>query len=144
MTAIAPVFSDRPPGVYRLDPVVDPAALMREAQAAGLRFFHVNCETADTKELLLRALAKSLSFPDYFGDNWDALDECLTDLSWLPAQGYVVLLVQLQHMADSAPEVLASAIAIFADAARYWERKKTPFYVLLSGPEQIMSGERDP
>ena len=27
--------------------------------------------------------SKALSFPDYFGWNWDAFDECITDLSWL-------------------------------------------------------------
>ena len=27
--------------------------------------------------------SKALAFPDYFGWNWDAFDECITDLSWL-------------------------------------------------------------
>jgi RNAse (barnase) inhibitor barstar len=35
------------------------------------------------KEDLLRCIAAKLKFPDYFGFNWDALDECLADLSWL-------------------------------------------------------------
>ena len=35
------------------------------------------------KSVLLHAIADQLSFPHYFGYNWDALDECLSDLSWI-------------------------------------------------------------
>src|SRR5262245_61999436 len=38
-----------------------------------------------SKEKLLAILADKLHFPRYFGYNWDALEECLRDLSWLPA-----------------------------------------------------------
>lgn len=43
-----------------------------------------------TKEALLSELHQRLRFPDYFGGNWDALWECIRDLSWLP-DGPVVL-----------------------------------------------------
>src|SRR6266404_677322 len=42
------------------------------------------------KTELISMLAKQLCFPDYFGGNWDAFEECVRDLSWLPA-GQVVL-----------------------------------------------------
>ena len=41
---------------------------------AGVRDPHV----------LLEELAAQLRFPDYFGANWNALEECVRDLSWLP------------------------------------------------------------
>lgn len=37
----------------------------------------------EDKSSLLRLIAELLSFPSYFGQNWDALDECLGDLSWI-------------------------------------------------------------
>jgi RNAse (barnase) inhibitor barstar len=43
-----------------------------------------------SKDALLDELDRLLRFPDYFGGNWDALWECIRDLSWLPA-GPVVL-----------------------------------------------------
>ena len=43
------------------------------------------CGRLRRKQDLLRALAEGLKFPPYFGHNWDALEECLRDLSWLPA-----------------------------------------------------------
>ena len=35
------------------------------------------------KDPLLRTLSQVLGVPEYFGGNWDALDECLSDLSWI-------------------------------------------------------------
>lgn len=35
------------------------------------------------KSQLFQVLRAQLKLPEYFGDNWDALDECLRDWSWL-------------------------------------------------------------
>lgn len=48
---------------------------------AGIRF----------KGELLAALARTGKFPDYFGGNWDALQDCLRDLSWISNRKVVVL-----------------------------------------------------
>ena len=44
----------------------------------------------NSKAALLKSLAEYLKFPDYFGNNWDALEECIRDRSWLPP-GDVIL-----------------------------------------------------
>jgi len=44
-----------------------------------------------SKEKLLAILAQGLRFPRYFGWNWDALEELLNDLSWLPAGRQIVI-----------------------------------------------------
>lgn len=38
----------------------------------------------DSKASVLEFFAKSLRMPGYFGTNWDALDECMRDLNWIP------------------------------------------------------------
>jgi RNAse (barnase) inhibitor barstar len=37
-----------------------------------------------SKQKLFAIYARALRFPKYFGWNWDAFEECLGDLSWLP------------------------------------------------------------
>jgi hypothetical protein len=68
------------------------------------------------KQELLRALAHGLKFPNYFGWNWDALDECLRDLSWLNAPSGIVLLHEHMPLANAAQQniyldILKRAIA---------------------------------
>ena len=38
-----------------------------------------------SKKKLFAIYADKLRFPGYFGWNWDAFEECLCDLSWIPS-----------------------------------------------------------
>lgn len=44
------------------------------------------------KRDLFGRLHKALQLPGYFGNNWDALNDCLHDLSWLPGVTHITLL----------------------------------------------------
>jgi RNAse (barnase) inhibitor barstar len=49
---------------------------------------------------LFRALSAELKLPSYFGQNWDALEECLCDLTWLDSPAGIVLLHDRLPLAD--------------------------------------------
>jgi hypothetical protein len=68
------------------------------------------------KQDLIATLDKQLSFPDYFGGNWDAFNECLRDLSWLPT-GPVVLLHADVPLVNDVPNA-RTYLAILSDAVR--------------------------
>jgi len=58
------------------------------------RGYHVGVIPDDSLEsagALFDAIAAAFEFPSYFGRNWDALVDCLGDLEWLDANGYVLL-----------------------------------------------------
>jgi hypothetical protein len=59
------------------------------------------------KKAAIGAIAEALSFPSWFGQNLDALYDSLTDLSWLPAGEYV--LVVPADLDASVSEVLRDA-----------------------------------
>jgi hypothetical protein len=58
-------------------------------RGGSTRLVRVPAEFPDTKALL-SWYAEALEFPDYFGMNWDAMDECLGDLSWISERKVVL------------------------------------------------------
>ena len=63
----------------------DPAEWLTIQETAGLlgfELFKVCGDQVDSKISLLDTLNTVMAFPAYFGRNWDALEECINDLSW--------------------------------------------------------------
>ena len=45
--------------------------------------------------------------PTYFGENWPALDDCLTDMAWLPPEvGYVLVVTEPLPVLEEARDAL--------------------------------------
>lgn len=108
-------------GIYRLD---DDVKLGDCFYIAGKRL--------TDKEAMLGALSEALSFPDYFGFNWDAVEECLADLSW--HEGDVVLLIDDAATPERiSPSSWGDMLDVLRDAARFWKSEGRPFAVFLRG-----------
>jgi len=89
----------------------------------------VDLASCTDKAELLRRFAEAFRFPDWFGHNWDALADCLMDLSWLPAEAYRLVLSNPSALRSAEPDVLATALDILDDTARYWAEAGTGFDV---------------
>ena len=57
------------------------------------RYFFLDGSKIADKESFFKAIALAMDFPDYFGHNWDALRECLNDLSWIKEERKVLIWV---------------------------------------------------
>ncbi len=92
---------------------------------------------------LFAEFARALEFPDYFGHNWDALEECLADLEWMPAKGYILLLTDAVHVLPDDEAEYETFLEILRDAGEAWgsgqagmgARQATPFHVLFAVSE---------
>ena len=74
---------------------------------------------------LFGEFARALAFPDYFGHNWDALEECLADLEWLPAKGYILLITETQAVLPEAEEEYETLLEVLDDAGEAWSKGQT-------------------
>ena len=87
---------------------------------------------------LFAEFARALKFPDYYGHNWDALEECLADLEWMPAKGYVLLLTDAVHVLPDDDTEYETFLEVLCDAGEAWgsgqagmgTRRATPFHIL--------------
>jgi len=76
-----------------------------------------------SKTILLETMGTGLRFPDYYGVNWDAFEECIRDLSWLPEHD-----VSIRHVDIPLASETSSAktyLAILMDAVRKWQHESS-------------------
>ena len=83
----------------------------------------------------IEAIARALGFPGWFGGNWDALEDCLCDLSWRQAQDGWVL--AFQNVA--AGEDFGVLVDILAAAAEYWRDRGKPFVAVFVDPQRRLA-----
>jgi len=88
-------------------------------------------------------LTKAFGLPDYFGQNLNALHECLSDLDGLQGSAFVVYLAHASEALVSANSdalaglldtltLVADELADPVDEGQPWDRPAIPFHVLLA------------
>lgn len=118
-------------GVYRSsrgDEILD------ATEGSAIRVVRVGLAGAADKDRLIASIAAALQFPAWFGGNWDALEDCLCDLSWMDGAGQVLLF----EGAEELPLVeRGTLVDILASAATFWAERKHPFFAVFlgGGPE---------
>ncbi|MFF8815567.1 barstar family protein [Streptomyces pactum] len=77
--------------------------------------------------------ARDLALPAWFGRNWDALADVLTDLSWWGPrpQEYLLRVHGWSAFRRAAPHDAATAAGILTDTETYWASRGTPLTVVL-------------
>jgi RNAse (barnase) inhibitor barstar len=103
------------------------------AKKAGYAFFHIDGKKIERKEQLLNAFATALRLPESFGHNWDALEECLTDLEAGDNDGYVIYFDHIDGLLAAHPDQFETLVEMLRDAVQSWKEDGTAMIVLLSG-----------
>jgi hypothetical protein len=118
-------------GVRRSDAPLD--ELEAAAEELGWRTVVLDGSDVEDKAAFLEQCAEAFALPEWFGLNWDALEECLGDLDLGGAEGVVVLWAGWAPMAEEASTDFAVALDILGGAVRGWHRDGVDGGVLLLG-----------
>jgi hypothetical protein len=76
---------------------------MEGLREQGLETRWLRASKMRTANALFDEFAAALQFPPYFGENWDALDECLNDLDWLEGDSAALFILNADLLLTDAP-----------------------------------------
>ncbi len=117
-------------GAYFVD-ARDREALVEAGAEKQYAVLPIDLRACVDADAAMREIADAMRFPAWFGENLDALADCLNDLSWLPSAGYVLL---LEHVADwraREPGTFETVLDILNDTAKRWAELRVPFWTFL-------------
>ena len=120
-------------GVYRASRV---DAIEDALRGSRLSLARIGLRGVTEKPALLRRIAATLGFPAWFGENCDALEDCLTDLSWREGDGHVLVLEQFQSL---PADELGALIDVMISAAQFWTGRGKPFFAVFIDPERRLA-----
>ena len=121
--ALARAVAEAASGALILE--VGPLVAAQEGERAGWHV--VRLEASGDRATFLRECRRAFDLPDWFGHNWDALADSLSDVQHRP--GTLVVWAGARGLAD---EVRATAAEIFAERA---DDGPAPFLVVDVGSE---------
>ncbi len=74
----------------------------------------LDCSHWMSKPIIHQDLKAQLGFPDYYGENWSALNDCLWDID-IPGEGLVIIFTSFEVLDKESAYLL---LDIFADNSR--------------------------
>jgi Barstar (barnase inhibitor) len=93
----------------------------------AIRLVQIEGTKIEDEQGLMTALSEGFEFPDYFGGNWDALDECLRDLAWLKAKGYAVVIEKAEAFWRADTDLAGKLVSTWTSCAERWLQDGVPF-----------------
>lgn len=96
---------------------------LERGQAAKVAVRFVRGRKATTAAHFFDEVAAALQFPYYFGENWDALNDCITDLEWLHAGAVVLCVTDAGRLLEASAADASKFVAVIKAAAKAWNHQ---------------------
>lgn len=116
----------------------------------GILLLELDAHLMTTLGGLYQEFTSMFQLPDYFGENLNALDECLTDLEWLPSAGYLLNIKNAEFLLkEETGDVFEGLLSVLKNAGEEWatpitqgdewDREGLPFHTILELGEVDLS-----
>ena len=85
-------------------------------------------KTINNKNNLLEEIKIKLKTPDYFGFNWDALNDCLNDFHWIKEKKIIFVHDRIPNLDDSEMNIY---LGILIEALKSWGEEEEHYFELI-------------
>ena len=109
------------PGVYFITNYHESKLRMRQQ---GYNLYTINGELIHNEQELFNIVKKEFNFPDYFGNNWNAFGDCLSEFGLNQDRGMysTPYIVYIDHISETNSDILAKMIYyINVESQEYYE-----------------------
>lgn len=92
-------------------------------------------ELCESVTAFFREISAAMRFPYYFGWNWNAFDECITDLEWLKFSSIIIVIEDydlLFRKEDPKEDYKGYLITFLNSAIEYWTSQHVPISIYLN------------
>jgi RNAse (barnase) inhibitor barstar len=117
----------------------DAAAGVADLEALGFRVVRFDGATITDRESFHREVADAFGFPDYYGRNWDAFDECFGELEMTPH--LAVVWTDADRLAANDLTTFAEAACMFNDHSQERRKLGTQLELFIDFADQLQRGE---
>ena len=121
-------------GVFTVTPEIANDVFQGAAEI-GFNVWRIDISPVRDSRELLSVLGSTLRFPDWYGHNWDALADCLTDLSWCEADGHILLIPGLAGLQQRDPSACQKLLGLLQEVSFLWREDGVAFWVLFEHSE---------
>jgi len=101
----------------------------------GTYVSYIRGTRCNDEESFFREISASFQFPNYFGENWNALDDCICDLEWL-CFNKIMIVIDDYNMAFEGDKQLQQLLERHLESmVAYWDEQSVPVEVWLNIPK---------
>jgi hypothetical protein len=121
------------PDVYQLASPIDSIELAALSRDAGAKLFYIDGQQIGDLDSLFHQFAIVMQFSDYFGHNWDALWDSLTDIDVDDDRQQIIVLDRLNDFVRDNPQQWPILFDICQQIVEYYRDTSTPMSILVRG-----------